>query len=122
MAKSYRELVVWQKAMDYVDAVYAVQRLFPREELYGLGDQLRRAAVSIPSNIAEGFGRETHADFAHFLSQARGSLYEVETQLEIAHRNGYVESLDELNYQSAEIAKILGTLIRKLRTSPTPNP
>jgi len=118
--KSYRELAVWQKAMDFVDLVYTVQRKFPREELYGLGDQLRRSAVSIPSNIAEGFGRETHADFAHFLAQARGSLFEAETQLEIACRNGFISEDQTLKVQSEELSKMLSSLIRKLRTSPTP--
>ena len=91
--KSYEDLQVWQEAMRLVELVYCVQRRFPKEEVYGLGDQVRRAAVSIPSNIAEGFGRDTKSDFIHFLIMARGSLFELRTQLEIAHRVGYIEDV-----------------------------
>ncbi len=84
--KNYRELVVWQKAMTFVELVYRATRQFPREELYGLTNQLRRAAVSVPSNIAEGQGRFSTREFLSFLSIARGSLREAETQLMIAQR------------------------------------
>lgn len=77
MNKSYRDLVAWQKAMDLVTAVYAVSAWFPKEELYGLTSQLRRAAVSVPSNIAEGQGRHGRPEFKHFLRQASGSLMEL---------------------------------------------
>jgi len=79
--KDYRELIVWQKAVDLVEAVYRASASFPKEEVYGLTCQVRRAAVSVPSSIAEGPPRTTTADFLHFLSVARGSLKEVETQL-----------------------------------------
>ena len=88
--KSYEELVVWQKAMVLARKVYVLQRGLPKEELYGLGDQIRRAVVSIPSNIAEGFGRESSNEFKHFLSIARGSLYEVKTQLQLAANLDYL--------------------------------
>lgn len=84
MGQSYRELIAWQKAMDFVLDVYATSRLFPREEVYALASQLRRAAVSIPTNIAEGQARFSSSEFHYFLSRARGVLVEVETQLIIA--------------------------------------
>jgi len=92
--RTYRDLLVWQKAMDLVDAVYRLTRGFPREEIYGLTSQVRRAAVSIPSNIAEGHGRRTCRHFLHFLSIARGSIKELETQLLIAQRLGYANQAD----------------------------
>jgi len=84
--KSYKDLIVWQKAMDLVEMVYQVTRSFPKDELYGLTNQLRRAAVSVPSNIAEGQAHNSTAEFRNFLSIAHGSLAEVETQLLIAER------------------------------------
>jgi len=78
--KTYRELIAWQKAVDLVVAVYDAAKAFPREELYGLTAQVKRAAVSIPCNIAEGQGRRTTRDFVHFLSMSYGSLRECETQ------------------------------------------
>ena len=92
MGKSYRDLVAWQKAMDLVTAVYRLTASFPREEIYGLVSQMRRAAVSIPSNIAEGQGRHGRAEFRHFLRQANGSLMELETQASIAERLGYASA------------------------------
>jgi four helix bundle protein len=82
--KNYQELVVWQRAMDLVEDVYKLSKHFPREELYALTSQIRRGAVSVPSNIAEGQGRRTTADFLRHLSIAYGSLREVETQAMIA--------------------------------------
>ena len=120
--KSFRELVVWQKSMDLTDAVYDVVRNFPAEEKFALGDQLRRAVVSIPSNIAEGFGRETHRDFAHFLSQARGSLYEVDTQIEIAVRRGYVKDVSVVIGLLNEVSKLLAAFSRRLRAPVSPSP
>lgn len=90
--RNYSELIAWQKAMDLVEAIYKATKHFPREELYGLTSQLRRAGVSIPSNIAEGQGRKSTSEFLHHLSFAYGSLREVETQLVIAGRLGYLES------------------------------
>src|ERR1700757_2166538 len=93
MGESYRDLVAWRKAMNLVTAVYEVTRSFPREELYGLTSQLRRAAVSVPSNIAEGQARFSRKEFHHFLSQARGSLVEIETQLMIARNLKYLPAV-----------------------------
>src|SRR5829696_806441 len=90
-SQTYRDLEVWQKSMDLVTQIYEFSRLFPRDEQFGLTNQIRRAAVSIPSNIAEGQGRLHEGDFLRFLSIARGSLTETETQLLIAVRLGYVD-------------------------------
>src|SRR5215813_936141 len=84
MGRSYRDLVVWQKSMRLVTDIYRTTTAFPKEEIYGLTSQIRRAAVSIPSNVAEGQGRRTASDFHNFLDHARGSLMEVETQILIA--------------------------------------
>jgi four helix bundle protein len=89
VGKSYRDLVAWQKAMDLATAVYEISACFPREEIYGLTSQLRRAAVSVPSNIAEGQGRHGVAEFRHFLRQAR-PLMELEAQVLIAERLRYI--------------------------------
>lgn len=84
--RSYRDLVVWQKGMDLVEGVYRVTKAFPKDEVYGLTSQIRRAVVSIPSNIAEGQSRMTSGEFIHFLGIARGSLAELETQIILAQR------------------------------------
>ncbi|MBD2767826.1 four helix bundle protein [Hymenobacter sp. BT664] len=100
--KSYTDLEVWQLARKLTSEVYAVSRLFPKEELFGLTNQLRRAAVSVPSNIAEGCGRQTPRDTINFLFIARGSLYELETQLYVA--------LD-LQYLNSEVTETLFAFI-----------
>ena len=105
----YRRLVVWQLAMDAVVSIYSLSRQFPREERYGLTAQLRDAANSIPSNIAEGNERSTPADQLRFVYNARGSLSEVETQLEIAYRLGYA-AVPELT----PVIQLLDQLGRKL--------
>ena len=115
---TFRELTVWQKAMELTDAVYDLVRQFPADERFALSDQLRRAVVSIPSNIAEGFGRDTHKDFAHFLSQARGSLYETDTQLEIAVRRGFINVDSVPSSLIDEIKRMLSSLARRLKTTP----
>jgi four helix bundle protein len=116
MGRSYRDLVAWQKAMDLVTAVYRATASFPREEAYGLTSQLRRAAVSVPSNIAEGQGRRGTAEFKHFLRQACGSLMEIETQVLIAERLAFVssETSDELLSSCAEVGKILNGLMKSM--------
>jgi len=93
-AKNYRDLIAWQRAMDLVEVVYGLAKRFPQDELYGLTSQVRRAAVSVPSNIAEGEGRNSPNDFARFLAMALGSLREVETQLFIAVRLNYLTNDD----------------------------
>jgi four helix bundle protein len=118
MGKSYRDLVAWQQAMDLVTAIYGVTGSFPKEELYGLTSQLRRAAVSIPSNIAEGQGRRGAAEFRHFLRQVRVSLMEVETQVLIAERLSYVrpEPARQILLQAAELGRVLNGLVNSLST------
>jgi len=114
--KHYQELIVWQKAMDLVEEVYTLSRNFPREEVYGLTSQLRRAAVSIPSNIAEGQGRRTTPDFLRHLSIAYGSLRELETQILIASRLNYLAQAkcqDVLNL-TAEVGRLLNGLVSSL--------
>ena len=91
MGRSYRELIAWQKGMKLVTEIYEATQRFPSEERYGLTNQLRRASVSLPSNIAEGQARFSQKEFHHFLSQARGSLVEIETQLLIARNLKYLQ-------------------------------
>ena len=110
----YKELIVWQKAMMLVDWVYEAMRAFPKDERFRLCDQLSRAVVSIPSNIAEGCGRGSRQDYAHFLTIARGSLFETMTQLEIARRQGYLDDLSDAESLSGEIRRMLNSLISKL--------
>ena len=112
--KSYEELVVWQKAMLLARTVYCLQKQLPKEEVYGLGDQIRRAVVSIPSNIAEGFGRESKSEFKHFLSIARGSLYEVKTQLQLAEDLGYLQIGPNILTLVADVGKLLNGLSRSI--------
>ena len=116
MGKSYRDLVVWQRAMDLVTAFERVTANFPRDEIYSLTSQLSRASASIPSNIAEGQGRFGAAEFRHFLRQANGSLMELETQLFIAERLGYIasEETSKLLNNAAEVGKRLNGLIASL--------
>ncbi|MFZ3253241.1 MAG: four helix bundle protein [Syntrophales bacterium] len=120
--KSYKDLIVLQKALDLVEMVYQVSKAFPKEELYGLTNQLRRAAVSIPSNIAEGHARSSTAEFLRFLSIARGSLAEVETQLLIAQRLGYLsaDQLSPILGLQAEMNKMTNGLMAKLAPAPSP--
>lgn len=122
--KSYRDLVVWQKAMDLAVAIHPIALSFPKAELFGLTAQLNRAAVSVPSNIAEGQGRRTTGDFIHFLSIARGSLNEVETQVTLASRYDYISDTvhDHLLEVSAEVGRMLNGLVdaleKRLASSP----
>ena len=112
----YSELIVWQKAMDLVTDIYKVTAMFPGEERFGLSSQARRAAVSIPSNIAEGHGRKSTAAYMNYLSIAFGSLMELETQIQIAARLGYVDEgkVITLLVQTDEIGKMLSGLKQSL--------
>ena len=114
--RDYRDLIVWQRAMDLVELVYRTTGAFPKEKVYGLTSQIRRAAVSIPSNIAEGNGRNTTRDYLHFLSMAYGSTKEVETQTLIAERLCYIDSdhSTELVRLTAEIARLISGLVNSL--------
>jgi four helix bundle protein len=112
MAQHYKDLIAWQKAMKLVTRVYAITDAFPRRELFGLTSQLRRAAVSVPSNIAEGQARFSHKEFVHFLRNARGSLAEVETQVLIARDLHYIRAgeADQVSADVNEISRILMAL------------
>ena len=114
--KNYRELVVWIRSMELVVETYKLVKLLPKEETYALSDQIRRAVVSIPSNIAEGNGRASTKDYARFLSMARGSKYELETQLLICAELNYLtkEQILKAMVLSDEIGRMLNVLIAKL--------
>ena len=113
---TYRDLMVWQKSMDLVDEVYALLKLLPKEETYALADQMRRSVVSIPSNIAEGYDRNTTKDYVHFLMIARGSKSELETQLIICVRQGMLtkEQVRRAINLCTEIGKMLNSIKEKL--------
>ena len=114
--KSYRDLLVWQQAMDIAVAVYETTRSWPKEEIYGLTSQVRRAATSVPANIAEGYGRESRGSYQQFLRIAQGSLKEMETHLLVAQRVGVSsrEAIEPLLARSASVGTLLRLLIRKL--------
>jgi four helix bundle protein len=114
--KSYRDLIVWQKAMDVADRIYTLAKKLPKEETYALSDQTRRAAVSIPSNIAEGQARNSSKEFARFLAVARGSKAELETQLLLCVKIGYFTESDiaETVFLLEEIGKIINALQSKI--------
>ena len=115
MARSYRELLVWQKAKALAVHIYQSTEKFPRNETYGLTSQLRRAAVSVSSNIAEGQGRLTSGEFCHFLGQARGSLLELETQLDIALDLANLDP-NQQRTLAEEIYQVLGLLNRLIES------
>ncbi len=112
--KSHKDLKVWQESMALVIGVYKVTEDFPKHETYGLTSQIRRATVSIPSNIAEGAGRKGEKEFSRFLFIALGSLSEVETQLEIAYRLKYISQIEDINKQIYFIRSMLSKLIKAL--------
>ncbi len=117
MPTNYRDLLVWEKSMKLVEAVYALARCLPPDERFALCDQMRRSVVSIPSNIAEGHGRFSSREFGQFLSVARGSLFEVTTQLYICERVGYFShaQIESALSLSQEIEKMLSALVKKLK-------
>jgi len=120
MARSYRELLVWQKAKALAVQVYQATEQFPKAETYGLTSQVRRAAVSVASNIAEGQGRLTSGEFLHFLGQARGSLLELDTQLAIALDLNYLKAdkYEVLDHETYQVLGLLNRLIESLRKKP----
>ena len=117
MAGLYRDLIVWQQSMQLVKQVYQLTKSFPHDEMYGLSSQVRRASVSVASNIAEGQGRQSRPEFYQFLSKARGSLMEVETQILIASELSYATSTkcDELLVLTARIGRLLNGLMSSLK-------
>lgn len=114
--RCYQDYIVWQKAMDLAEAIHTITLRLPSEERFGLSDQLRRAGVSVPSNIAEGQGRGTDKEFYHFLYISRGSVFEIETQLKLCVRFRYLENeaINEAVMLCGEVGKMLNSLIRKL--------
>src|SRR5438093_3020625 len=114
---SYRDLTVWQRAIDLVDLAYEVTRAFPRDERFGLAAQLQRCAVSIPSNIAEGHGRQHLGEYLHHLSIANGSLMELETQFVIASRRHYTDqaALEHGLNLSGDVGRLRAGLVRALK-------
>jgi four helix bundle protein len=117
MVQSFRDLLVWQRAIQLSVAIYRLTKDFPREELYGLSSQIRRAAVSVPSNIAEGHGRLGTGEYRQFLGVARGSNFELQTQLEIARALGFGDSklLDEAEGVSFEVGKMISGILSTIK-------
>jgi four helix bundle protein len=120
--ESYRDLLIWQQAMDLVNETYVLTRNWPKDEIYGLTSQVRRASVSVPANIAEGYGRESRASYQNFLRIAQGSLKELETLFQIAVRVG-IESEERIRSQMLKcesVGKLIRLLVRKLENSRQP--
>ena len=115
--KDFRQLKVWEKSHQLALAVYKVTKEFPKEELYGLTSQIRRSSMSIPTNIAEGCGRNTDADFARFLQMAMGSASETEYQLILAHDLDFLpnDSYEQLHNEVEEVKRMLASLLKTLR-------
>jgi len=122
--RSYKDLVTWQKSMALVIEVYKFSKKFPKEEIFGLMSQTRRSAVSVPSNIAEGHARTSKREFQYFLSNARGSLAELETQLTIAHQLACIDdtTINLLLDRLWEVGRLLNGLLSSLKRSSKPNP
>jgi len=114
--KTYRDLIIWQKSLALVTEIYKITKLFPKDETYGLTAQMRRCAVSIPSNIAEGYGRNSSSDYVRFLRIAMGSLYELQTQLEISLDLKYLKTDDFKKFyeSSREVERMISSMIRKI--------
>jgi len=112
--KSYKELIVWQKSMTLVKMIYNLTESFPESEKFGLTNQMRRSSVSIPSNIAEGWGRLSRKNYIQFLRISRGSLFELETQILITKELNYLKSSENSEKLIIEISKMLNSLIKKL--------
>ena len=114
---TFRDLLIWQKSMTLITQIYQSTNQFPKEEIFGLTSQIRRNAISIPSNIAEGFGRESKQDFLRYLNISIGSLFEFQTQLEIAKNINYLNENEFNNIfeDSREIERMLVSFIKKLK-------
>lgn len=118
--RSYKDLLIWQKGIELTEMVYSITKSFPIEEIYSLTNQIKRASVSIPSNIAEGFGRNSTKSYMNFLKISRGSLYELETQLIIAEKQNFISDsllLQNINDLIAEEGKMINSYINKLKLS-----
>lgn len=119
--KTFRDIIIWQKSMALVTKCYLLTRQFPKEELFALSSQLKRCAVSIPSNIAEGFGRGSNKDYYRFLNIALGSLFEFQTQIEIAFNLGFInqENFNSIYEDSREVERMLSAFMAKIKTTIT---
>jgi four helix bundle protein len=120
--KSYKDLLIWQKGIEIVADLYQLVESFPKEELYALTSQLKRAAVSVPSNIAEGYGRNSTQSYIHFVSISRGSLFELETQLLVAQKLKFIKNetlFSNIMNQITEETKMINSFINKLESSKT---
>ena len=115
--KSYKDLQIWQRSMDLVEKIYRITGKLPNSEQWGLSSQMRRAAVSVPSNIAEGYGRQATGEYRHHLSIARASLLELETQVLLCHRLSFLDEseVNSLIDEIEEISKMIASLISKIR-------
>lgn len=118
--KSYKDLIIWQKGIDIAINLYELVEDFPKEELYALTSQIKRACISVSSNIAEGYGRSSTQSYIHFVSISRGSLFELETQLIVAKRLKFIKNetlFSELMNQITEESKMINSFINKLESS-----
>jgi len=118
--QSYKDLLIWQKGIEITEKVYLLTKSFPSDEIYSLTNQIKRATVSIPSNIAEGFGRNSTKSYVNFLKISRGSLYELETQLIIAEKQKFISDLDllqSINELISEEGKMINSYINKIELS-----
>lgn len=113
---NFKNLTVWQKSIDFTTEIYSITKDFPTDEKYGLTSQIRRAAISVPSNIAEGAGRKSNREFKHFLNISLGSIFELETQIIIAHRLNLIEGsiIDDIQLRISEIQKMIYSLERSI--------
>ena len=117
MRRRHHELVAWQVSVELVGDLYRLTETFPATETYGLASQIRRAAISVPSNIAEGAARTTKRDSAHYLAMARGSLSEIDTQLTIAKQLNYIDNDEEVQQKLDRIFGLIGGLLKSIRTT-----
>ena len=115
--KTFRDLLIWQKSMALITNCYTISANFPKEEQFGLTSQIRRCAISIPSNIAEGFGRGTNKEYYRFLTISLGSLFEFQTQIEIAYNLNYItlENFNKLYENSRELERMLTSFMNKIK-------
>lgn len=120
--RGYRDLIIWQRAMSIAEQTYVLTGSFPKDEIFGLTSQARRAAVSIPANIAEGYGRGSRPSYANFVRIAQGSLKELETHLLLAQRVGYLseDAMEAVLGDADELGRMMRVLLNKLATSPKP--
>lgn len=117
---SYKDLLIWQKGVDIVVNTYLLTHDFPKDEIYALTSQIKRAAVSIPSNIAEGYGRKSTQSYIHFVSISRGSLFELETQLYVAKKLNFIKNealFSDIMNQVSEETKMINSFLKKLEVS-----